>query len=85
MEILRDNGGQMDVFRLDQLTDYDFGHTLSAVKCGEMLDFLDTPKNRVVLTPLGANYLDADINGRKVLLLNQQSFSEARHVPLRRG
>ncbi len=71
MEILRDNGGAMDVFRLDGLTDYDFGHTLSVVKAGEMLDFLDTPKNRVVLTPLGAKFLDADINGRKTLL-NQQ-------------
>ncbi|MDB5330806.1 MAG: aliphatic sulfonates transporter ATP-binding protein [Phycisphaerales bacterium] len=71
MEILRDNGGGMDVFRLDGLTDYDFGHTLAVVKVGEMLDFLDTPKNRVTLTPLGAKFLDADINGRKALL-NQQ-------------
>jgi NitT/TauT family transport system ATP-binding protein len=71
MEIVRDNGAQMDVFRLDALTEYDFGHTLSVVKVGEMLDFLDTPKNRVVLTPLGTKFLDADINGRKILL-NQQ-------------
>ena len=50
MGIVRDTGGSMDVFRLDALTDYDFGHTLSVVKTGEMLDFLDTPKNRVALT-----------------------------------
>jgi NitT/TauT family transport system ATP-binding protein len=71
MEIVRDNAGQMDVFRLDALTEYDFGHTLAVVKVGEMLDFLDTPKNRVVLTPLGGKFLDADINGRK-LMFNQQ-------------
>ena len=71
MEILRDNGGAMDVFRLDGLTDYDFGHTLSVVKVGEMFDFLDTPKNRVVITQLGSKFLDADINGRKTIL-NQQ-------------
>jgi NitT/TauT family transport system ATP-binding protein len=71
MEVLRDNGGAMDVFRLDGLTDYDFGHTLAVVKTGEMLDYLDTPKNRVVLTPLGSSFLDADINGRK-LQLNQE-------------
>jgi NitT/TauT family transport system ATP-binding protein len=71
MEILRDNGGAMDVFRLDGLTDYDFGHTLSVVKVGEMLDFLDTPKNRVVLAALGTKFLDADINKRKTIL-NQQ-------------
>ena len=71
MEIVRDNGGQMDVFRLDSLTDYDFGHTLAVVKAGEMLDLLDTPKNQVVLTGLGKKFLDADINGRKVIV-NQQ-------------
>ena len=71
MEIVRDSGGAMDVFRLDALTDYDFGHTLSVVKTGEMLDLLDTPKNRVALTALGVKFLDADMNGRKGLL-NQQ-------------
>ena len=71
LEVLRDNGGQMDVFRLDSLTDYDFGHTLAVVKAGEMLDLLDTPKNQVVLTPLGNQFLDADINGRKVIVNKQ--------------
>ncbi len=68
MEILRDHGGRMDVFELDELTDYDFGHTLSVVKAGEMLDFLDTPKNEVMLTDLGNRLLDSDINGRKSML-----------------
>ena len=71
MEVLRDNRGQMDVFRLDSLTDYDFGHTLAVVKAGEMLDLLDTPKNLVVLTVLGKRFLDADMNTRKVLLNRQ--------------
>jgi NitT/TauT family transport system ATP-binding protein len=71
MEVLRDNGGQMDVFRLDSLTDYDFGHTLGVVKAGEMLDLLDTPKNQVLLASVGKRFLDADINGRKTIL-NQQ-------------
>jgi NitT/TauT family transport system ATP-binding protein len=71
MEVIRDNRGQMDVFRLDSLTDYDFGHTLAVVKAGEMLDLLDTPKNSVLLTNLGKQFLDADINARKVLLKTQ--------------
>jgi NitT/TauT family transport system ATP-binding protein len=58
----------MDIFDLDKLTDYDFGHTLAVVKAGEMLDFLDTPKNEVMLTPLGNQLLDSDINGRKAML-----------------
>jgi NitT/TauT family transport system ATP-binding protein len=71
LEVLRDNGGQMPVFKLDSLTDYDFGHTLAVIKAGEMLELLDTPKNQVVLTPLGKQFLDADMNGRKALLKRQ--------------
>jgi NitT/TauT family transport system ATP-binding protein len=68
MEILRDHGSRMDVFELDKLTDYDFGHTLAVIKGGEMLDFLDTPKNEVLITELGNKLLDSDINGRKAML-----------------
>jgi NitT/TauT family transport system ATP-binding protein len=71
MEIVRDKGGRMDIFTLDKITDYDFGHTLSVIKAGEMLGFLDTPKQDVLLTELGNRLLDADINGRKILLKEQ--------------
>lgn len=65
MEIVNKSGGRMDVFTLDQLTEYDFGHTLAVVKAGEMLDFIDTPKNAVVLTTTGRALLTADVNARK--------------------
>ena len=71
MEIIRDHGGEMDVFSLDQLTDYDFGHTLAVVKAGEMMDLLDTPKNKVILPELGRHYLDGDVNTRKRLFREQ--------------
>jgi NitT/TauT family transport system ATP-binding protein len=71
LEVIRDTRGQMDVFRLDSLTDYDFGHTLAVVKAGEMLELLDTPKNMVLLTLLGKQFLDADINARKLILKTQ--------------
>jgi NitT/TauT family transport system ATP-binding protein len=71
MEIVKDHGGEMDVFGLDQLTDYDFGHTLSVVKAGEMLDFLDTPKNKVFVTDLGDQLLSGDINARKKMFGQQ--------------
>ncbi len=71
MEILSAHGGRMDVFELDELTDYEFGQTLGVVKGGEMLDFLDTPKNAVVLTSLGRKLLGDDANGRKAVV-NQQ-------------
>jgi len=71
MEIVRDHGSQIDVFKLDQLTEYDFGHTIAVVKAGELLGLLDTPKNQVLLTDLGRRFLDADINGRKSMFRTQ--------------
>ncbi|MGD0539934.1 MAG: nitrate/sulfonate/bicarbonate ABC transporter ATP-binding protein [Tepidisphaeraceae bacterium] len=71
LEIVRDHGNQIDVFKLDQLTEYDFGHTIAVVKAGELLGFLDTPKNQVLLTDLGRRFLDADINGRKNIFRDQ--------------
>jgi NitT/TauT family transport system ATP-binding protein len=71
MEIVHDRGGSANVFDLDELTTYDFGRTLSVVMGGEMLDFLNTPKDTVVLTEMGSRFLHEDINGRKRLLRQQ--------------
>ncbi|MGN6369871.1 MAG: ABC transporter ATP-binding protein [Phycisphaerae bacterium] len=71
MELLRDRGGRSDVFALDTVTAYDFGHTLAVVKAGELLGLLDTPRNNVNLTPLGNRLLDADMAGRKPLIAQQ--------------
>lgn len=71
MEILNDHKGRMDMFSLDSLTEYDFGHTLSVIKGGEMLGFLETPKNLVLITSLGHKFLAAGMNDRKSIL-NQQ-------------
>jgi NitT/TauT family transport system ATP-binding protein len=68
LEIVHDHGGCMDVFHLDSLTDYDFGHTLAVVKAGEMLDLLETPRNTVVLTDNGRRLLGQDMDGRKATL-----------------
>jgi NitT/TauT family transport system ATP-binding protein len=81
MEILRDQGGAMEVFRLDQMTDYEFGHTLAVLKAGEMVDFIETPKNWVMLTEMGNRFLDADVNGRKAVFREQlQKMPTFRYV-----
>jgi NitT/TauT family transport system ATP-binding protein len=36
-----------------------------------MLDFVDTPKNQVVLTPLGHEVVEHDINGRREIFRKQ--------------
>ncbi|HUO09427.1 MAG TPA: nitrate/sulfonate/bicarbonate ABC transporter ATP-binding protein [Phycisphaerae bacterium] len=71
MELLRDRGGRSDVFALDAVTAYDFGHTLAVTKAGELLGFLDTPRNNVSLTPLGNRLLDADMSHRKGIIAHQ--------------
>jgi NitT/TauT family transport system ATP-binding protein len=71
MEMVHDRGGRVNVFALNQLTDFDFGHTLAVVMAGEMLDFLDTPREIVLLTDLGRRFLRHDINGRKALFRDQ--------------
>jgi NitT/TauT family transport system ATP-binding protein len=79
LEIVADHGGAMDVFALNQLTQYDFGHTIAVTKAGELLDLLDTPKHRVVLTGLGRAFIAADANGRKRLL-----NAQLRELPIMR-
>lgn len=81
MEIIRDLGEEVEIFRLDQMTDYEFGHTLAVLKAGEMLEFLETPRNWVVLSELGNRFLDADINGRKSMFRVQlQKLETFRYV-----
>jgi NitT/TauT family transport system ATP-binding protein len=71
LEIVHDHHGKVDVYTLEKLTDAEFGHTLALVMTGEILDFLDTPKEMVVLTELGRHFLVEDIADRKTILREQ--------------
>jgi NitT/TauT family transport system ATP-binding protein len=71
LEIVQDHRGRVDVFTLERLTDVEFGHTLALVMAGEMLDFLDTPKEMVILTDLGRRFLQQDAPGRQAILREQ--------------
>ncbi len=53
LEVLADAAGEMDLFALDAMTESDFGRTIGVVKAAELLDLVDTPKNRVVLADDG--------------------------------
>jgi NitT/TauT family transport system ATP-binding protein len=71
LEILADHDGEMDVFAIDAMTDWDFGRTISVVKGAELLDFVDTPKNRVLLTDVGRALVAASLQDRRALLRRQ--------------
>lgn len=64
-------GGKADIFDLSVEIGKEFGRVLALVKAAELLDFVDTPKHTVVMTPLGKRFLGAKVNERKQLI-NQQ-------------
>ncbi|MGK5084091.1 nitrate/sulfonate/bicarbonate ABC transporter ATP-binding protein [Bdellovibrionota bacterium FG-1] len=68
LEAISDQGGQADIFELAHSTGKEFGRTLYLVKGAELLELVETPKQRVLLTQLGKHFVDGDINVRKRML-----------------
>ncbi|MBI2607143.1 MAG: nitrate/sulfonate/bicarbonate ABC transporter ATP-binding protein [Deltaproteobacteria bacterium] len=68
LEFIAGRGGQADVFGLTQMLGKDFGHVLFLVKTAELFDFVDTPKNHIVLTDFGKRFIEGDVNVRKRIL-----------------
>ena len=71
LEILADQGGEMDLFAVDALTEWDFGRTIAVVKAAELLDLVDTPKNQVVLTDAGRALVAASPREKPLLFRRQ--------------
>ena len=65
MEYLETQGGSSELFQVVAQTHVPFEKVLSAVKASEMLDFVDTPKRLVILTPLGIRFIRAGMEERK--------------------
>jgi NitT/TauT family transport system ATP-binding protein len=68
LESIHDEGAMSDIFDLSISIGKDFGQTLYLVKAAELLDLVDTPKQRVVLTDSGIRFVEGDINIRKSML-----------------
>jgi NitT/TauT family transport system ATP-binding protein len=67
LEYLDACGGREDLFRIAADTQQEFGSLIAAVKAGEMLDLLDTPRRLVVMTPEGVGFVNASAPERKGL------------------
>jgi NitT/TauT family transport system ATP-binding protein len=65
LEYLETQGGAGDLFQVAAATHVTFEKILASVKGAEMLDFVDTPKRQVVLTPLGQRFVRANMDDRK--------------------
>jgi NitT/TauT family transport system ATP-binding protein len=68
LEFIAARGGKADSFALTQMLGKDFGHVLFLAKAAEILDFVDTPKNVIVLTDFGRRFIEGDVNVRKRIL-----------------
>jgi NitT/TauT family transport system ATP-binding protein len=88
-EYLDARRGKEDLFRIAADTNQEFGVVINIVKAGEMLDFLDTPKRLVVLTPEGERFVKATPFERKSIwreqLLKLRLFQEVRAMIGREG
>jgi NitT/TauT family transport system ATP-binding protein len=65
LEYLETQGGTSDLFQVVAATHVPFEKVLASTKGAEMLDFVDTPKRQVVLTPLGQRFVRANMDDRK--------------------
>ena len=61
----------MDVFSLDQLTDYDFGHTHQRGQGGRAAGFPGYAEKSGAADGIGRRFLDGDINVRKTIFRDQ--------------
>lgn len=68
VEAIDADGGDVDLFGLVDELALEFGRTLYFVKAAELLNLVETPKQRVILTAEGRKFVAADINERKRML-----------------
>jgi NitT/TauT family transport system ATP-binding protein len=70
-ELLASNNASMDVFKVPELMEKELGDALMAIKAAELMDLVDTPHHRVLLTRLGQQVADGDVNERKKVVRSQ--------------
>ncbi len=68
LEFVQSRGGNTDIFAVAQTLSADFGRVLFLAKTSELFDFVDTPKNMVVLTEFGKRFVEGDVNVRKRMM-----------------
>jgi NitT/TauT family transport system ATP-binding protein len=68
LETLEDRGGREDGYKLARDLHFKFGDLLKVMKAAEVLGFVSTPDGDVVLEPLGREFLEKDVNGRKLMI-----------------
>jgi NitT/TauT family transport system ATP-binding protein len=65
LEVVHDQGDRTDLFALTSRLRLEFGLAILVVKAAELLHLVETPRQEVLLTPLGRTFVAADPNQRK--------------------
>lgn len=73
IESLDARGGEIDLFDFSEESDQEFGQVVLVAKAAEMLDFVDTPKHQIVLTPIGRTFSGAEHSQRHEIFRQQLS------------
>jgi len=68
LELLDDRGGRDDGYKIARDLQFKFGDLLKVMKAAEILGFVSTPSGDVVLEPFGKEFLESDMNKRKLTL-----------------
>src|SRR5262249_6804965 len=71
LEFLQQRGGEEEIVRIADDTHREFSRVLFIVKAAELLGFVDTPGQRVVLTATGKRFVEATADERKSLWRDQ--------------
>ena len=71
LEYLDAKGGIDDIFDVAAATGHEFGHIMIITKAAELLNFVDTPKQDIVLTADGRRFVRAEAEERKALWREQ--------------
>jgi NitT/TauT family transport system ATP-binding protein len=71
LEFIDDQGGREDGYKIARDLQFKFSDLLKVMKAAEILGFVTTPAGDVVLEPFGKQFLESDINQRKLLMREQ--------------
>ncbi|MBP1685758.1 MAG: aliphatic sulfonates transporter ATP-binding protein [Deltaproteobacteria bacterium] len=71
LRIVHEHGDRIDLFELAEDLRLEFGKVILVSKAAELLDFVDTPQQEVVLTSLGRTFAAGDANARKRIMHQQ--------------
>jgi NitT/TauT family transport system ATP-binding protein len=68
LETLEDRGGREDGYKIARDLQFNFSDLLKVMKTAEILGFVSTPAGDVVLEQLGKEFLESNVNQRKLII-----------------